>query len=204
MKTTEAFVYARRLAEFTALQHGFAYDSPRRVMSVSVKDGELRTIENRPTVIPSLEVNSWREKHPGFIPDSWNLDDIANHQGWLMLAWDRHFDIGQYRLVMLLSSGFDEPENYDGKLYPFQQAVLYLKENGWRARFCQRCGTHFVAESNQQKYCHSPNEENQTCASLARNEQKSQDHARHKKDRNRKQRETYARKRALLTASKMH
>ena len=201
MKTTEAFVYARYLAEFAALE-------PR-------------------------ELENWRRKHPDFVPDTWwgYRPDSWHYPGdkklWqfnqecLMEAWQKRFNIGQFELMRLLLSVF-EPDDSDmgflgnpnkvfvgiggmvEELYPHQQAVLYLKENPWRARFCQRCGTPFVAESNQQKYCHRTNEENQTCASLARTEQKSQDHARHKKDRNRKQRKAYAHKRALLTASKMH
>jgi|SRR5579859_1552848 len=36
---------------------------------------------------------------------------------------------------------------------PLQQAIVYLFENSWRARFCAECNKRFVAAESKSKYC---------------------------------------------------
>jgi len=192
MRVTEAFRDAQFLAEFAALQP--------------------QSVEN------------WRMNHPDFVPQKWwdyrPTDSKGKpqprklwqmNQEWLREAWRKHFNIGLFDLMRLITSVFD-PDNLTDvmfgvserptfatlsempeELYPYQKAVLYLKENNWRSALCERCNMPFVAAHNRQKYCgRTLNAEGETCFTLARKEQKRADHARHRRVRNRKRRKSYA------------
>jgi len=37
--------------------------------------------------------------------------------------------------------------------WPFQQAVMWLAVETWRARFCPQCGERFVADKSSRKFC---------------------------------------------------
>ena len=193
MRVTQQFRNAQYLAEFAALE--------------------------------PQNVEYWRKNHPEFVPEGWwgyaPTDSMGKplstklwqlNQEWLREAWQKHFNIGQFDMMRLMTSVFD-PDNIDvigrafGKrvrptfatltdmpqeFYPYQQAVLYLKEQNWRAGLCERCKAPFVAGHNRQKYCGRENDEGETCFTLARREQKQRDHAKHRKSRNKKRREMYA------------
>lgn len=160
-------------------------------------------------------VDAFRTSHRGFVPKVWWEYRLSDgrllwqvNQGFLREAWGKHFDIGQFELMRLLTSVFDPASMTDvmfrtknrpafatvqempEELYPYQQAVLFLKEQNWRTRFCERCGSSFVAGHNQQTYCGN------ACSSESRKKQRREDHQRHLDVRNRKKREAYARRKA--------
>ena len=39
------------------------------------------------------------------------------------------------------------------RVWPYQQAVMYLSANPWRALFCSLCGNRFVADKPSRKFC---------------------------------------------------
>jgi hypothetical protein len=39
------------------------------------------------------------------------------------------------------------------KIYPYQQAIMFLAAHGWRAKFCNVCGKRFVAGEPKQGAC---------------------------------------------------
>jgi hypothetical protein len=134
------------------------------------------------------------------------------NQGELREAWQKEFRIGQFELMGLLTSVFDPSYLTDvmlpspsrpmfatrnempEEMYPYQQAVMFLFDQPWRAWLCERerCKRPFVKTHNQAKYCNVPNEENQTCASLVRAEDQKQDRIDHRSERNAKRRAKYA------------
>lgn len=185
MRATETFRNAQFLAEFAALQ--------------------------------PHNVDYWRRNHPDFVPEKWwdyqPTDSKKRlwqlNQEWLREAWRKHFDIGQFELMRLLTSVFDPTNLTDvllgsharpafatlsempEELYLYQKAVMYLREQNWRAALCERCEAPFVAGHNRQKYCgRILNADGETCFTLIRKQQKRADHAKHRRARNKKRRES--------------
>jgi len=157
--------------------------------------------------------DDFRKSHKGFVPPVWWEYRLSGggllwkvNQEFLQEAWAKHFDIGQFELMRLLTSVFNPTWMTDvmfrtkgrpafatvsempEEFYPYQRAVLFLMEENWRVRFCKRCKIPFVASHNQQKYCGT------VCTSQSRKKQKRDDHQRHFEVRNRKKREAYARR----------
>jgi len=129
----------------------------------------------------------------------------------LCAAWRTQFHIELPQLIELLLSVFDPGNVFEtwfrltsnlpafanefltDRLYPYHRAVLFLYEQKWRARLCERCKSPFVAGYSRQKYCGQAwGKEQETCFDLVRKEQKRQDHLKHRKARNRKRRGEYA------------
>lgn len=134
------------------------------------------------------------------------------NQEMLREAWQKQFRIGQWELMRLLTSVFD-PNNLTDvmlgarnrplfatlneipeEMFPYQQAVLFLVGHDSHAWLCERCKAPFFRTHNQGKYCSVPNEEGQTCTSLARAEGQKQDRKKHRDERNTKRRMEYAEK----------
>lgn len=78
------------------------------------------------------------------------------------------------------------------EMYPYQQAVLFLAEQNWRAKRCQRCKAPFTANHGPAKYCNTANENGQTCASLSRAEDQKRDRVDNRVERNARRRKEYA------------
>jgi hypothetical protein len=160
-------------------------------------------------------VEVFREYHEDFVPAVWWEYKVSSgtllwkiNQEFLQEAWEKHFEIGQFELMRLLTSVFDPTSITDVMLrtksrpafatvtempeefYPYQKAVLFLMNQKWRARFCNVCRLPFVRGHNQQKSCSEP------CLSQNRKKQKRDDHKRHLDVRNRKKRGAYARRKA--------
>jgi len=165
-------------------------------------------------------VDDFREKHKSFVPRVWW--EYRTHterllwqlnQEFLQEAWEKRFGIGQFELMRLLTSVFDPtsltdvmfrtkdrpsfatvlemPEDF----YPYQQAVLFVTGDKWRAQICERCKTRFIAKHNRREYCYTVwNAAGETCTILARREDHKRDHKKHREVRNRKKRGAYARK----------
>jgi hypothetical protein len=192
MRLRDTLRYAQALAEFVNLQ-------PR---------GVERFRRNESDFVPQ----SWWEYTPtdsnGKPSDKkqWRIN-----QDMLREAWQKGFRIGQFELMGLLTSVFD-PNNLTDvflsspsrptfatrnempeEMYPYQQAVMFLVEQNWRAMLCERCKAPFVATHNQAKYCSIVwNEEGDTCASLIRKEGQKQDREVHRDERNERRRKKYA------------
>lgn len=150
---------------------------------------------------------SWAQQYSPESTKQWQ-----QNQACLRGAWREQFHIELYQLIELLLSVFDPRDVFEtligpdtpdlpafsdefvtGRLDPYHRAVLFLHEQNWRARLCQRCKSPFVAGHSKQKYCGSERgEDRETCFDLARREQRRRDHLKHRKARNRKKRAEYA------------
>jgi hypothetical protein len=58
------------------------------------------------------------------------------------------------------------------KVWSFHKAVLYLHENGWRARVCRSCERYFVANHPQRDFCQYPDARGETCRDRNDNKRK--------------------------------
>jgi hypothetical protein len=168
----------------------------------------------------------FRRNYPDFAPRTWwDYSPTDNkgrpdgklwitNQSWLREAWKNKFEIDQFRLMRLLTSVFDPDDlfevnlgvhpwpcfahigSFPGTMDPYWRAVLFLNEQKWRARLCERCKLPFVAGHSKQKYCGEQwGEDRETCFDLVRKEQKQRDHLKHRNARNRKRRNEYAKSR---------
>jgi len=142
------------------------------------------------------------------------------NQGMLREAWQKQFRIGQFELMGLLTSVFDSNcltdvmlsspsrptfatrNEMPEEMYPYQQAVMFLVEQNWRAMLCKRCKAPFAATHNQAKYCSRANEEGQTCASIIRSKDQQQDRKDHRDERNERRRTKYAQEKQHLKSSR--
>jgi len=123
--------------------------------------------------------NHFRQKHPQFVPDFWwaelsfqeapvptPLWKVA--QGFLQRAWKEKFSLKL--CIWLLNFGQvhlpGKPFHNDIRTWSYQEAVMFLGTNHWRAKFCLRCGTRFVADTPQNTYC------SDACFQLARKDSK--------------------------------
>lgn len=166
------------------------------------------------------DVNEFRKTHKRFVPPVWWDYRVSAgallwrlNQEFLREAWEKRFNIGQFELMRLLTSVFD-PTNtlavmfktkerpafatildMPEEFYAYQQTVLFLMEDKWRAQICERCKTRFIARHNRREYCYTVwNAVGETCKILARREDHKRDHEKHLEERNRKKRGTYVRK----------
>jgi hypothetical protein len=75
-------------------------------------------------------------------------------QRLLQKAWHNHFPSAQSVLLISLSSSNQEVlELLMDKAYPYQEAVLLLHVQSWRAKICGHCKRAFVADHKKSKYC---------------------------------------------------
>jgi hypothetical protein len=166
------------------------------------------------------DVSDFRKTHKRFVPPVWLEYRVSSgdllwrlNQEFLREAWEKRFNIGQFELMRLLTSVFDPTWTFGvmfgtkerpvfatvldmpEEFYPYQQAVLFLMEDKWRAQVCERCKTRFIARHNRREYCYTFwNAAGETCKILARREDHKRDHKKHREERNRKKRGAYARK----------
>jgi hypothetical protein len=166
------------------------------------------------------DVNDFRKAHKGFVPLVWWEYRVGGgqllwrrNQEFLQEAWEKRFNIGQFELMRLLLSVFDPTGTVDvmfetkerpafatlsdmpEEFYPYQQAILFLMEDKWRAQICERCKTRFIAGHNRREYCYTVwNAAGETCTILARREDHKRDHKKHREERNQKKRGAYARR----------
>jgi hypothetical protein len=100
------------------------------------------------------------------------------NQGFLRIAWEQKFERDAFGLVRLLLSVFDPVPMLDRiqfetshgggngntkpifaelidlqRSYPYRDAVSFLFEHPWRAKFCAQCHKRFVAVERNNKYC---------------------------------------------------
>jgi hypothetical protein len=126
--------------------------------------------------LTARDVETFRAKHPDFVPADWwtyrGGEQWKMNQEFLQDAWDQRFGLGMFGLMRLLESVFD-PEDFfytpygpddphaekfttfasmREDFYPYQRAVLFLKEENWRVRICP-CGKRYVADHPRRRYC---------------------------------------------------
>src|SRR5258708_22541585 len=126
------------------------------------------------------DVSEFRKAHKGFVPPVWweyrvDAGELLwrLNQDFLRDAWETRFNIGQFELMRLLLSVFDPTSTISvmfrtkerpafatildmpEEFYPYQQAVLLLMEDKWRAQICKRCKTRFIAGHNRREYCYT-------------------------------------------------
>jgi hypothetical protein len=106
------------------------------------------------------------------------------NQGILRDAWKQGFAGGLFFILRLTTTVFD-PDQLEAVLwgdpnrpwyasmdemaegtFPYQEAVLMLYQEPWRARFCAQCQNRFVAAESKTKYC------SDVCSHKSRNRQK--------------------------------
>lgn len=166
------------------------------------------------------DVSEFRKTNKGFVPPVWWEYRVGAgqllwrlNQEFLREAWEKQFKIGQFEVMRLLLSVFDPTWTLDVQLrtkerpafatlsdmpeefYPYQQAILFLMEDKWRAQICKRCKTRFIAGHNRRAYCYAVwNAAGDTCTILARRDDHKRDHEKYLEERNRKKRGAYVRK----------
>jgi hypothetical protein len=146
-------------------------------------------------------VDVFRAKHSDFAPAPWwtykKGAQWKMNQRWLREAWDLRFDLGMFRLMRLLESVFDpdndilpphpedaHPQTFVSvsdmrdEFYPYQQAVMFLKDENWRVRVCG-CGKRYVADHPRRKYC-------SIACPLWHDEQEKRAHSEHRKKQKRR------------------
>jgi hypothetical protein len=163
-------------------------------------------------------VKNFRANHKEFVPLVWWEYRVGgdllwrSNQDYLREAWGKGFKIGQFELMRLFLSVFNPTWTFDvmfqtkdrprfatlndmpEEFYPYQQAVLFLMDQKWRAQTCKRCQTRFIAKHNRREYCYTIWSDDETCTIRARREDHKRDHENHREERNRKKRGTYARR----------
>lgn len=74
--------------------------------------------------------------------------DLKEH---VRAAWEENFPADRCIILITLAA------SAEGKLFfapsPFQEAVMFLATDSWRARFCSVCGSCFVAEKPATRFC---------------------------------------------------
>jgi hypothetical protein len=96
-------------------------------------------------------ISHFRHNHPNFVPESWWSPEEDSRYSWKMAheyvreAWKEKFPLET--CVRLVAFGPRE------KVAPYQQAIMYLFANRWRAKFCLRCGNRFAANAPKSIYC---------------------------------------------------
>jgi hypothetical protein len=105
-----------------------------------------------------------------FVPFTWwtpaaNVK-LGKYLSWtperdrLREAWEAGFPAGKTLelatsplFLMARQADAEELENTPPKIWPYQEAVLFLHANPWRAKFCNNCGRRYVKEKPPQKFC---------------------------------------------------
>lgn len=124
----------------------------------------LNPADNDP--LSPTNASHFRHNHPRFVPDYW----WANHREgksseprhfWntaqltVQDAWKEKFSLE--KCVWLISYGHSvvpaRPLPDFQSVWSYQQAVMFLGTNRWRAKFCLRCGSRFVATTPKSLYC---------------------------------------------------
>jgi len=102
-------------------------------------------------------IDHFRHNHPNFVPDNfWTAQHSTEDspepryfwkiaQQYVQDAWKEYFPLKTS--VRLIAFGPREV------VAAYQQAVMFLTLNRWRAKFCLRCGSRFVAVSPKSIYC---------------------------------------------------
>jgi hypothetical protein len=117
------------------------------------------------------EVEEFRHSvAPNFVPEPWWDSDGQRMKGWkiwqemqglVRSTWDSGFPT-DYTLSVLLNhfSTATQPESFltPTDIYralPYQQAVMFIFNQSWRARSCHRtdCRKRFVAQSPNDQFC---------------------------------------------------
>lgn len=201
-------------------------------MTLATKISDARTLAKFVSLAPR-DVEYFRRNYPDFVPQKWWDYQSTNKNGepegpkqwqlnqqYLHQAWKEPFDLDLFGLIRILITVFDPDEFLEvwlgvhprphimdiggmSDMCPYHRAIVFLNEQKWRVRLCERCKSPFVAVHNKQKYCGEVwNVDGDTCSSLTRKEQKRKDHAKHEAARNEKRRMEYARIKRILKRKK--
>src|ERR1700735_1633672 len=114
------------------------------------------------------DVDYFRRNYPHFVPDGWWPVDNYNTliwQLWQALLQESWGKLSADRIIALLtlwsstaqSSEAEESEVIAGIHIPtahlYQHAVMFLAMEGWRAKFCEKCGKRFVKDIPARRFC---------------------------------------------------
>lgn len=172
-----------------------------------LKPGEEKQFQaDNPNFMPA---EWWGYRTTSF--DGSSVIQWQTNQQFLRDAWDewRSGPLSQTRLMQLLLSVFDpsnvtvdiigsplkpkdwpryaEPNQLPDEMYPYQEAVLFLNSDHWRAMSCHVCHKRFVANSTQSLHCGND------CAALTARETKLETYRKHAAEYNRRKRRKRAR-----------
>jgi hypothetical protein len=107
-------------------------------------------------------VESFRTAHPDFVPawwfwspqgkGQWMRERDLVREAWgkfaadliLRLVTSHWFTFGTFNRVQVSSQE---------KEWPYQQAIMFLHINPWRAKTCEWCGKRFIAEHSRARFC---------------------------------------------------
>jgi hypothetical protein len=120
--------------------------------------------------LESDQIEPYRQKHPDFFPETfWPENrtgfsiaalnagvagfDWQTYQTLLRQAWAKKFP-SDLTIRLLESSGMGPSlEVGMGHVYPYQNAVMLLHDQSWRAKICEDCHNRYVADHAKRKYC---------------------------------------------------
>jgi hypothetical protein len=109
-------------------------------------------------------VEGFAAAHPDFVPAWWFAPLGGKGKG----PWMRERDLvreawGKFPADLILrlvtSHWFTfgtfnrREESAQQKEWPYQQAVMFLHVNSWRAKTCEWCGKRFIGEYSQARFC---------------------------------------------------
>lgn len=148
--------------------------------------------------LDSNKLESFRQSYADFFPEDFWPDGRKKYQDLpaafttvggagfdsqqfhtlLRQAWNEKFP-PHLSLRLVESLGMSQSlELAMGKIYPYQQAVMFLQVQPWRTMIC-KCGRRFVADHIQRKYCSVKGEDGLTCAERAIRETHRESWAKH-------------------------
>jgi len=197
VKVTEAFRDAEALADFANLDPidsasvayfknnypDFApsewWDYPCRSDGTRVILAEdIDKIRNDPDFKTKLEklgegIQQWRDAQD-YIQKVWKAEFKLNASGVsdllkLVFYVDSPGLIWNSSQVLLPNGTIYE---LNTKLYSFHKAVLYLHQNSWRAKICNGCEKHFVANHPKRDFCEYPDGRGDTCRQKSDNKRR--------------------------------
>jgi hypothetical protein len=131
------------------------------------------------------QARTFEQRHPDFFPIAfwpWERSTLpepfggaflggyewTTYQQILREAWKARFPLGATVRLVAPSGAVESSELImDGKVHPYQRAVMLMHIEPWRAAHCMKCGLPFAKDAKGRLYCSSE------CYGPARSEAKS-------------------------------
>jgi hypothetical protein len=94
----------------------------------------------------------WRpEQRNLYIGDTFTLANLI--QPMIQEMWQTKFPLKSVIVLIGLGNGTALGDELDLEAYPYQNALMLLRDEPWRAGFCPKCGTRFVKTKPRQVFC---------------------------------------------------
>jgi hypothetical protein len=94
----------------------------------------------------------WRpQERTMFVGDTFMWANFI--QPWIQDIWRTKFPLQDVIVLIGLGNGTALGGDLDLEAYPYQNALMLLRDEPWRAGFCPKCGTRFVKTKPRQIFC---------------------------------------------------